>query len=138
MLRWSRTTATLLQRSVVRNRQVIFAADADYQFFCDAIAVAAIGQHSRIGYIGRGGDHRVNHVVLGIHTHVGLHAEVPLLGPSWSGCMSASRLLSVFLVEEGTLMIVASTTVAAADLDAAGFQLAVYSLFRRLVRRSRS
>src|SRR5215470_4120920 len=74
------------------------------------VAVQQIGQHRAVGDIGRRGRHRVDQLAPAVDANMRLHPEVPLV--SFLGLMHLGIAgLSAFLVEDGALMMVASTIV---------------------------
>ena len=74
------------------------------------IAMQQIGQHLAVGDVGGGGDDGVDDLVLTIDADVRLHAEEPLIALSGLMHVGIARLVA-FLVDDGALMIVASTMV---------------------------
>ena len=74
------------------------------------VAMQQIGQYRAFSDIGRGGDHRMDQLGAAVDTNMRLHAEVPLVALLRLMHLR-SRALLAFLVEEGALIMVASTIV---------------------------
>ena len=69
-----------------------------------------VGQWLAVVHVGRCYAGAMNQAAGAVHANVRFHAKVPLLAyPVW--CISGSRVLSLFLVELGAAMMVASTMV---------------------------
>src|ERR1700752_4897560 len=75
-----------------------------------------LGQHGAVGDIGRRRRHGVDQLGATVHPEMRLHPEIPLVALLRLMHLG-SRALSAFLVDDGALMIVASTIVPVAPLN---------------------
>src|SRR5206468_6855075 len=78
--------------------------------------VQQLGQHRAVSDIGRRRHRRMDQLGAAVDPEMRLHPEIPLVA-LFVWCISGSRALSAFLVEDGALMIVASTIVPVATFS---------------------
>ena len=80
------------------------------------VGLQQVGQYRAVGDIGRRSHHRVDQFGAAVDPEMRLHPEIPLVALLRLMHLG-SRALSAFLVEDGALMIVASTIVPVATFS---------------------